>query len=77
MKTVCGETHLRRLGEVLKQQDIIGEILLTERSMALLDIHYREVSKDINVSFSVSMFVFSILLLISSILKTGYKGALV
>jgi len=39
------------LGERLKEQDIIGEILLTESSMVLLDIHYREVSKDVNVSF--------------------------
>src|SRR5215469_2358232 len=51
MQTAWGETYLRRLGELLKQQDIIGEILLTESSMVLLDIHYREVSKDINVSF--------------------------
>ena len=52
MKTAWGEIYLRRLGEVLKQQDIIGEILLTGRFMVLLDIYYREVSKDINVSFS-------------------------
>jgi hypothetical protein len=51
MKTAWGETYLRRLGEILKQQDIIGEILLTERSMLLLDIHHGEVSRDINVSF--------------------------
>jgi len=52
MRITWGETYLRKLGEILKQQDIIGEILLTERSMLLLDIHHREISKDINVSFS-------------------------
>lgn len=52
METAWGETYLRRLGEILKRQDIIGEILLTEGSVVLLDIHYGEVSQDITVSLS-------------------------
>jgi hypothetical protein len=52
MKTVLwSETYFQKLGEILKQQDITGEILLTERTMLLLDIHHREVSKDVYVYF--------------------------
>jgi hypothetical protein len=50
MNTSRDETNLRMLGDMLKQQDITGEILLAERTILLLDIHHQEVSKDINVS---------------------------
>ncbi len=51
MLTARNETYLRMLGEVLNQQSIIGEILLTERAMVLLDIYPYKVSKDIDASF--------------------------
>ncbi len=51
MQISRNETYLRMLGEVLDQQNIIGEILLVERAMVLLDIHPGNVSKDIDASF--------------------------
>jgi hypothetical protein len=51
MKPASDETYLRMLGDMLNQQDITGEILLAERAILFLDIHQREVSKDINTSF--------------------------
>jgi hypothetical protein len=51
MMTSRDETYLKMLGDILKQQNITGEILLAKRAILLLDIHHQEVSKDINVSF--------------------------
>lgn len=51
MKPIKDEIYLRMLGDMLKQQDITGEILLAERGMLFLDIHQREVTKDINAYF--------------------------
>lgn len=51
MNAASDEIYLRMLGDMLKQQDITGEILLAERAILFLDIHQREVSKDINAYF--------------------------
>jgi hypothetical protein len=51
MENLWYEPYLKRLGEELEQQNIVGEILLAENILLLLDIFQQDISTDIETYF--------------------------